>query len=188
MLRRIYYLIARPRAEWERIAAETTTVDALLRRYILPLAALAPIATMIGMRNFNREWDPIHGYLVPAESILSSGATTYFATIGSIFALAGIFTLLAPMFGCTRDFVRSLKVATYGTIPVLLAGATLLLPVMAIVGVVGLCHSLYLLWLGADRVLHVPDGARAEFVGISLVILAFASVVAGAAASAIGLF
>ena len=187
-LRRIYFLFFRPRAEWEKIAAEATTVDMLLRRYILPLAALAPMATTIGMRTFNREWDPVHGYLVPAESIFAASATTYFASVGSVFALAGIFTLVSPMFGCTRDFMRALKVATFGTIPVMLAGATLLLPVMAIVGVVGLCHSLYLLWLGADRVLHVPDGARAEFVGISLVLLALASAVAGAAASAIGLF
>ncbi|MEO8347185.1 MAG: Yip1 family protein [Betaproteobacteria bacterium] len=186
-LRRIYNLFLRPRAEWERIDAENTTVDSLLLRYILPLAALAPIATTFGMRTFDREWDPLHGFLVPAEGIFAAGATTYFASIGSIFALAGIFTLLAPMFGCTRDFVRALKVATYGSIPVLLAGATLVLPVMAAVGVVALCHTLYLLWMGADRVLHVPDGDRAEFVGISLVLLAFVSVLAGAAASSIGL-
>ncbi len=187
-LRRIHALLFRPRAEWERIAGESVTVDALLRRVILPLSALPAVATTIGMRIFDREWDPVHGYLVPPESIFAAGATTYFATVGSIFALAAIFMLLAPMFGCARNFIRALKVATYGAIPVLLAGATLLLPVMAIVGVVGMCHSLYLLWLGADRVLHVPDGARAEFVGISLVLLAFASVVLGAAASGIGLF
>lgn len=186
-LRRIVRLFLRPRAEWERIAAEATTVDALLRRYILPLAALAPIATTIGMRTFDRAWDPVHGYLVPAESIFAAGATTYFATVGSILALAGIFTLIAPMFGCTRDFVRALKVATFGAIPLLLAGATLLLPVMAIVGVIGLCHSLFLLWLGADRVLHVPEGARAEFIGISIVLLSLASAIAGALASGIGL-
>ena len=69
----------------------------------------------------------------------------------------------------------------------LLAGATLVLPVMAIVGIVALCHTLFLLWLGADRVLHVPDGARAEFVGISIVLLAFASALAGALASGMGL-
>lgn len=162
-------------------------MDALLLRYILPLAALAPIASMIGMRTFNREWNPLHGYLVPPENIFAAGATTYFATIGSIFALAAIFMLLAPMFGCARDFVRALKVSTYGSIPVLLAGATLFLPVMAIVGVVALCHTIYLLWLGADRVLHIPDGARAEFVGISIVLLSLASAVAGAAAGGIGL-
>src|SRR6266545_7609421 len=146
----------RPKAEWDLIAREKTSVDELLRRYILPLALLAPIATVTGMRLFDREWDPVHGYLVPAEQIFAAGAVTYFGTIGSIFALAAIFALVAPMFGIPRDFLAALKVATYGSIPVLLAGATLLLPVMAIVGVVGLAHTFFLLWLGVRRVLNVP--------------------------------
>ncbi len=79
------------------------------------------------------------------------------------------------MFGAPRDYLASLKVATYGAIPVMLAGATLVLPVMAIVGVVGLCHTLFLYWLGVRRVLHVRRAAQTEFVGISMVLLAFAS-------------
>ena len=186
-LRRIVYLIFRPQAEWDSIAEETTSVDELLRRYILPLALLAPIATMTGMKLFDRDWDPVHGYLVPPEQIFAAGAATYFGIVGSIFALAAIFALLAPMFGGARDYVSSLKVATFGTVPVMLAGATLLMPVMAIVGLVGLCHTLFLLWLGVRRVLHVPAGSQTEFIGISIVLLTFASVLAGAAASAIGL-
>ena len=71
-LRRIVYLIFRPTAEWDLIAEEKTTVDALLRSYILPLALLAPVATVIGMKTFDRDWDPVHGYLVPADQILDS--------------------------------------------------------------------------------------------------------------------
>ena len=186
-LRRIVYLIFRPTAEWDLIAREQTSVDALLRSYILPLALLAPIATVIGMKTFDREWDPAHGYLVPADQILAAGAATFFAIVGSIFVLAAIFAIIAPMFGATRDYLAALKVATYGAIPLMLAGATLLLPVMAIVGLVGLCHTLYLFWLGARRVLNVPAGAGTEFVGISLVVLTFLSVLVGAAASAVGL-
>jgi hypothetical protein len=186
-LRRIVYLIFRPTAEWDVVAREQTSVDALLSRYILPLALLAPIATVIGMKTFDRDWDPVHGFLVPAEQILAAGTATYFAIVGSILVLAAIFTLIAPMFGATRDYVAALKVATYGAIPVMLAGATLLLPVMAIVAMAGLCHTLFLLWIGVRRVLNVPRGAEAEFVGISLVLLTFLSVLVGAAASAIGL-
>ena len=148
---------------------------------------LAPVASVIGMKTFDRDWDPVHGYLVPADQILAAGVATYFATVGSILMLAAIFALLAPMFGGLRDYVAALKVATYGAIPVLLAGATLLLPAMAIVGIVGLCHTLFLFWIGVRRVLNVPPGAEAEFVGISLVLLTFLSVLIGAAASAIGL-
>ena len=87
----------------------------------------------------------------------------------------------------TRNYLAALKVATYGSIPVMLAGAALLLPVMVIVGLVGLCHTLFLFWGGARRVLNVPRGAQAEFVAISIMLLTFVSVLVGAAASAIGI-
>ena len=186
-LRRIVYLVFRPTAEWDVIAKEKTSVDALLRCYILPLALLAPIATVIGMKTFDRDWDPVQGYLVPPEQILRAGTATYFAIIGSIFTLAAIFTLIAPMFGGARDYLAALKVATYGAIPVMVAGATLIVPVMVIVAIIGVCHTLFLLWIGVQRVLNVPRGSQAEFVGISVVLLTFLSVLAGAAASAIGL-
>jgi hypothetical protein len=186
-LRRIAHLIVRPAAEWDRIARENTSVDALLRGYILPLAFPAPIAAVIGMSVFDSTWDPVHGYEVPADRIFATGATTFFTIIASIFALAAIFVAIAPMFRAPRDYVAALKVATYGAVPVLLAGATLLLPAMAIVGIVGSCHALYLMWLGANRVLQVPRAAGVEFIGISLVLLTLFSTLAGAAASAVGL-
>ena len=187
MLRRIVWIIVRPKAEWERIAAEETSVDALLRGWILPLALPAPVATVIGMSVFDRAWDPLHGYLVPPGEIFAAGATTFFGIVGSIFALAAIFFLIAPMFRRPRDYLAALKVATFGSIPVLLAGGTLVLPAMAIVGMVGLCHTLFLFWLGVQQVLEIPVGGGAEYVGISIVLLAFVSVFAGAAGSAIHL-
>jgi hypothetical protein len=185
-LRRIVFLIVQPTAEWDVIAAETTTIDLLLRRYILPLSLLAPIATVIGMSTFDRSWDPLHGYLVPADQIFAAAATTFFASIASIFLLAAIFVTIAPMYGSSRDYVAALKVAAYGAIPVLVAGATLLLPVMAIVTMVALCHTLFLYWIGVRRVLAVRAGAQTEFVGISVVLLAAISVVVGAVISSLG--
>lgn len=185
-LHRIAQLILSPRAAWEAIASERTSVDALVLRYIVPLSLLAPISTTIGMRTFDRDWDSRHGYLVPPELIFTAGATTLFATIGSIFALAAIFRALAPMYGSSRDFVAALKVATYGAVPVLLAGATLFLPIMVLVSLVALCHTLYLFWLGANRVLNVGRDHQTEFIGIALVLLGAVSVLVGGAASSLG--
>lgn len=187
-LRRIVRIIFFPREEWEAIAREQVSVDVLLRRYILPLSILAPLATVIGMKWFDASWDAQHGYLVPPQEIYAAGATTLFASIMSVFALAGIFVLLAPMYGSSRNYRDALKVSTYGAIPVLLAGATLVVPVMAIVGLVGLCHSLYVFWLGARQVLHVKQAQQTEFVGISLLLLSVVSTFAGAAASGAGFF
>jgi hypothetical protein len=105
-----------------------------------------------------------------------------------VFALAAIFVLIAPLYGSSRDYRAALKVSTFGAVPVLLAGSTLVLPVMAIVGLIGLCHSLYVFWLGAKQVLNVRPHHQSEFVGISLLLLSVVSTFAGAAASSAGIF
>jgi hypothetical protein len=186
-LRRIYRVVFRPRLEWDRIAQEDTTYGTLIRRYIIPLSLLAPVATVIGMSVFDTAWDAEQGYRVPPQAILGAGTATLLASILSMFALAGIFVLIAPMYGSSRNYLDALKVSTFGAVPVMIAGATLLLPVMAIVGVVALIHSLFLFWLGANVVLHVRRGEQAEFVGISILLLSVASTLAGAAASGMGL-
>ena len=137
---------------------------------------------------FDRAWDDDHGFRVPPTEIFAAAATTLFASIASVFALAGIFVLLGRFYGSTRDYRVALKVATYGAVPILLAGATLVLPVMAIVVVVGFVHSLYLYWLGAKRVLNVARNEQAEFVGIAMLLLSVASTIVGAIASRAGFF
>ena len=99
-----------------------------------------------------------------------------------------IFRLIAPMYGSSRDYVAALNVATFGAIPVMLAGATLLLPVMVSVSAVAFVYSLYLYWLGVGRVLNVAAGSQSEFIGISLTMLGGVSTLVGACASSVGLF
>jgi hypothetical protein len=64
----------------------------------------------------------------------------------------------------------------------------LIVPVLVIVSVVALCHTLYLYWLGAHHVLGVEAGAQAEFIGVSMTMLGGASALLGAGASSLGLF
>ena len=41
------------------------------------MSFLTAVATVIGMKTFDRAWDPVHGFLVPAEQILAAGTATY---------------------------------------------------------------------------------------------------------------
>jgi hypothetical protein len=188
MWRRLLWLVVNPSEAWDAIREEPIGLDVLIARYIVPLSLLAPVATVIGMKTFGRDWDPSSGYLVLEHEIFAAGGATLFGTIFSIFALAGIFWLIAPMYDSVRDYRAALKVATFGAIPVLLAGATLLVPVMIAVPVVALCHTVYLYWVGVGRVLDVAPGSQTEFIGISITLLVGVSTLAGGCASSIGLF
>ncbi len=182
-LRRLSGLLRHPRAEMRIIAAESTSISQLVLRYIIPFALLAPLAGMLGMTYFDGRWNADLGYVVPPKDIYAAGATTLLASIGSVFALGGIFAALAPLYGSPRDFRSALKLATYGALPVMVSGGLLVLPMLAILGLAGLSYSLYLFWLGAHEVLGVRSSQQAEFVGIAMVLLVVASTIAGAAVS-----
>lgn len=186
VLRRIVYLVFRPSAEWTRIAGEEDDVETLLSRYIIPLSLPTALATYIGMKVFDRDWDVDHGYLVPNELIFSTAAVTFFALVGSILLLGGIFARIAPLYRAHPTYVDGLKVATYGATPLLVTGAGLVLPDMVVVAMVGLCHSLFLIYVGAGKVLHVRH-EREEFICISFVLLALGSMIFGAAAATVGM-
>jgi len=185
-LRRMACLIFRPGAEWAEIARERTSVEELLRRSILPLSALTPIATYIGMKVFDRSWDADQGYLVPPDQIFNAAATTFFGIVGSIFALAAIMALIAPMYRSKCDYVSALKVAAHGASPLLVSGAMLVLPVMIVVSMAALCYTLFLYYVGAATVLRIRED-QAEFVGVSLLLLTFVSMMAGMAVAGAGL-
>lgn len=186
ILRRIVYLVFRPSAEWTLIASEETNVDELLRRYILPLSIPAPVATYIGMKFFDREWDLDHGYLVPGDQIFTTAAITFFAIIGSIFMLGGIFCAVAPFYRSKPDYVAGLKVAAYGAMPLLLSGGMLVFPDMVVVSMVALCHTVFLYYVGASTVLGVR-AEQEEFICISFVLLSLGSMIVGAAIAVVGI-
>ncbi len=185
-LRRLVYLTFRPTEEWRRIAHEPATADGLLRSYIIPLALPTPVATYTGMKVFDGRWDRVHGYLVPADQVFATAAMTFFGIVASILLLAAIFCAVARMYRAKPDFLASLKVATFGAMPLLVSGAVLVFPDLVIIPLAALCHTVFLYYKGASAVLDVR-AEQEEFIGISFVLLALGSLLAGAAVASVGI-
>jgi hypothetical protein len=97
-LRRIVGSVIAPRKEWAEIVREESSFDILVRHYIVPLSLLAPVTSLIGMKVFDAAWHEGSGYHVPPQEIFAAAATARFASLVSVFVLAGIFVLIAPMF------------------------------------------------------------------------------------------
>src|SRR4029450_1766594 len=62
---RVKNILVSPKAEWERIDAEPATVAGIFTGYVLILAAIGPIAMVIGQQVFGiGYWKPGIGYSV----------------------------------------------------------------------------------------------------------------------------
>jgi hypothetical protein len=152
---RVKNILLTPKTEWEVIEAEPTTVADLYKGYIIPLAAIGPVASAIGALVFGFRAFGVT-YRPPFGSVLSSTVVTYLLTLGGVYVLALIIDALAPNFGGTQNQMQALKVSAYSSTASWVAGILGLIPTLGLLGVLGL-YSLYLLYLGLPALMKGPE-------------------------------
>ncbi len=164
---RIRSILVRPRAEWTVIDAEPATVAGLYAGYIAPLAAIAPVATLVGMSVLGIRLPFGGSYRVPLGSAIAGTLMHYVLALVSVYVLALIIDALAPTFGGERNTIQALKVAAYASTASWIAGIAAIVPWFGFLGVFGL-YSLYLIYLGLPAVMHAP---RARALGYATAVI-----------------
>ena len=157
LVERVKRILLTPRAEWEVIHAEATTPRALYTGYIMPLAAIGPLALVIRLSVFGLRV-PFGGavYRVPIGSLATSTVVRYVLTLVGVYVLALIIDGLASTFGGTPNRIQALKVAAYSSTAAWVAGIFAIVPALSILGILGL-YSLYLLYLGLPVLMKAPS-------------------------------
>ena len=152
---RVKRILVKPKEEWPVIASETATVQSLYLGYIVPLAAIGPIASFIGFSVFGIHL-PFAGTIrVPASTAMAQAVVHYVLSLCAVYVLALVIDYLAPRFGGQPDRIQALKVAAYSSTAAWLAAIFGLIPAMAILGILGV-YSLYLLYLGLPVLMKSP--------------------------------
>lgn len=152
---RVKRILLSPGTEWQVIEAEPTTPAQLYTGYIVPLAAIGPIAQLTGYSVFGITVPLVGTYRVPIGSAISSALVTYVLSLAATYVLALIIDGLAPTFNGQRSQIGALKVAAYSSTASWVAGIFYLIPGLRLLTILGL-YSLYLLYLGLPIVMKAP--------------------------------
>jgi len=159
-------IILTPKDEWPVIASENASQADIFKRYVLPLAAIGPVAAFIGGQVFG------HGALgFSWRPSLLGGLST--ALVGFALSLIGLFVLsliadfLAPKFGGTADRRNAFKLVAYGATASWLAGVFQLIPMLGVFGLLGL-YSIYLFYTGAGPLMKVPTDKAPAYVAVTI--------------------
>ncbi len=177
LLRRATDILLRPRATWATIDGEQATTASLFIPYVLVLAAIGPVASLLGGQIFGYG---AFGFnyrpgLVPA---VTSALLSYGLTLAGVFVLALVINALATSFGATKSHIQSLKTAVYAATAGWIAGIFGIVPSLAILGILGL-YSCYLLYLGLKQVMKAPDDKAVGYTIVVIVVAAIIFFVAG---------
>jgi hypothetical protein len=167
LVERVKRILLSPRTEWEVIDAEPTTTTELYTRYIAPLAAIGPIAQLIGYSVFGVSVPFVGTYRVPIGSAITQALIMYVLTLVGTYVLALIIDALAPTFNGQRSQIQALKLAAYSFTASWVAGIFALVPGLRILAILGL-YSLYLLYLGLPVLMKTP---REKAMGYTVVVI-----------------
>lgn len=173
-------ILLKPNAEWPRIEAEPATIGDILVRYVLPLAAIGPVASFIGGQVFG--YGALgFSYRPSLISSLSTAVTTYVFSVVGIFVLALVAEFLAPKFDGGASRLAAFKLVAYSYTAAMLVGVFGLIPSLAFLAILGL-YSFYLFYTGIGPLMKVPQDKALAYTVVTVICAVVIYIVVGALA------
>jgi hypothetical protein len=176
-------MILSPKTEWPVVAAEPSSVTEVLLKYVVPLAAIGPVASLIGGQLFG--YGALGITFRPSlASSLTIAITTYVLTLVGVFLIAFVANFLAPKFGGKDNYASAFKWVAYAYTAAWVVGIVGIVPMLGILGLLGL-YSLYVLYLGATPMMGVPQDKAAGYTVVTVIAAIVVYVVALSIAGAL---
>lgn len=152
---KIKALLLQPRAEWDRIAAESTDIGKLYLGYLLPITVIVALFVFAGSMLLGGFY-----FVGPISYVV----TLVIGALLSSVALALITNILAPSFGSTPDIGQAHKLAVYSATPAVLAQAFSVHYALSVFALIGL-YSFALFYIGLPRLMKTPEDKRIIYFG-----------------------
>src|SRR5262245_6742686 len=162
---RIKNIITTPQTEWAVISSEPTDPPTLYTSYIMPLSAIPPVATFLGLLIFG-----VAGFRSPIGTLLITLVVSYILALVMVGVMGFIFAKLAPSFGGQDDVNQGLKLAAYAATPAWIGGIFALLPFLSIIAALCGLYGLYLLYLGIPVLMKNPQEKTLVYAVTAIVI------------------
>lgn len=161
-------ILLQPAEEWAVIDKEPGTATDLYTSYIIPLAAIGPIASIIGLSIIGVGLPVGGSYRVSLISAIGHAVIAFVLALVGTYVLALIIDALAPTFlGVKNDF-QALKVAAYSSTAAWLAGIFNLIPTLAFLQILAL-YSVYLLYLGLPILMKAPQEKALPYTAVVII-------------------
>lgn len=171
MIGRVKGMLLEPRATWKEIDSEFTKPGEIWGKYVVPLAAIAPIALTLGLLMFGQTiaFTSLTSS-VSLTSAITAGIGSYVLALLMVFVLSRIISLLAPGFGGQRNDVQGLKAAAYSSTASWVGGIFFLLPALWLVSLIFSLYSLVLLYIGLPILMKVPKDRAMGYTAVVIIV------------------
>ena len=174
LVERVKNILMQPKLEWEVIEQEQTDARTLYKSYIAILALIPAAVALLGSL----------GGRAGLGLVLGAVIAQYLLGLVMVYAVALIADILAPNFDGQRESSQALKLTTYSMTASWIASVFGILPFLGwVLSLLGSLYSIYLFYLGAPKLMNVPERKAAAY----SVVVMVAAIVIGAVIGLIGM-
>ena len=175
LVERAKKILLNPKEEWAVIDQEDTDIGQLVTTYLIPLALIPAIASLIGYGFIGA------GFFGASLSWgIKQAVISFVTTVLGAYLAAFIINTLATSFGSQGDFRKAMQLVVYSYTPMMVAGIVLILPALGIISFLAGIYGLYILYLGLKPLMKTPDDKVTGYFIVSLLVIVVVYVVIGA--------
>lgn len=178
LVARVKGILLKPTETWDVIDQERPTIGELYTGYVMLLAAIPVVCSLIGMLVFG-----IGGFGITIRPspvwLVVQAVVQYGLSLAMVYVLALVIEALAPNFGGVKDRMQAFKVAAYAPTASWVAGVFGLVPALAIIAVLGGLYSLFLLYKGLPKLMKTPEDKALPYTVVVIVVAVVISIVIG---------
>ena len=160
-------IILTPKTEWPVIAGEEPNVSQVMTAYVLPLALIPAIASIIGYG--------IVGLVVTSFRWgIAMGLVQFITALVGVYVTAFVIDFLAPNFGSQKNIGRAVQLVAYAFTPVWVAGIFYVIPALGILVLLAGLYGLYLIYLGLPALMKTPQDKTVPYLVVSIIVVILA--------------
>jgi hypothetical protein len=185
LIGRVKDILLKPSATWDVIDTEPATIGGLYRSYVIPLAAIPAICSFIGLLIFGVGVPGLVTFRPSPIWLAVQMLVSYGLGLAMCYVMALIIEALAPNFGGLKDRTQAFKVAAYSATASWVAGVFSLIPMLAIVALLGGLYSLFLLYKGLPKLMKTPEDKALPYTAVVVVVAIVVSIVIGVITSSV---
>ncbi|MEE4191994.1 MAG: Yip1 family protein [Halieaceae bacterium] len=171
-------LMVQPSLQWQRVADLPPPTMKTMVLFPAIMAVLPAAAWYYGTTNVGWTVGDGGAIRLTADSALTLIILFYCAMVGSVAVIGYFIHWMSKTYGADSNLAKGIVIAGFTATPLFVAGAVGFYPVLwldMLIGVVAVCWSVYLLYLGIPIVMRIPEERGFLFssavIAICLVIL-----------------
>ena len=164
LIERVKNMLLTPKTEWDVINSETATPQSLLMTYVLPLAIVASIGSLLQGLLFAG----VYGL----KFFIVTAVIAFIASVVAFYISVIIVDMLAPSFGSEKDMGKSAQLVAYSGTPSYIGGLLSFIPVIGLlISLAAWAYGIYLMYLGIGPLKKTPEDKKVVYMIVAFLIM-----------------